>query len=206
NRMVQSIGKRDVLDYLDKIVDDSGGIAANRTLAAIRRFFSWCIERDYIAASPCAGIKDPAEKVSRDRVLSDDEIRWAWKAFEATGYPFGSMGKLLVLTGQRRDEVAGIVQAELNTGGKLWTIPGGRTKNADPHDVPLSDAALAVIEAAQGAKDRVPGAPRFLFSTTGETYVSGYSRAKRIIDAEMAEIVKQETGEAVEIPRWTMHD
>src|SRR6185436_6923142 len=73
-KMAHDITRRDVLDVLDRVVDSGAPIAANRTLSAIRKLFSWCVQRDIIAASPCAGVKPPTEERSRDRVLSDAEL------------------------------------------------------------------------------------------------------------------------------------
>jgi site-specific recombinase XerC len=68
-RRAQDITKRDVLDLLDGIVDRGAPIHANRVLAAVRKLFSWCIERDILTASPCTGLKAPATEQSRDRLL-----------------------------------------------------------------------------------------------------------------------------------------
>ena len=101
-----NVGKADVHDLLDKIIDRGAPISANRILAALRRMCSWAVERDIIKVSPCDGVKAPSAAVSRDRVLSDDELRIAWGAFEKTGWPFGPLARLLVLTGARLREVA----------------------------------------------------------------------------------------------------
>jgi hypothetical protein len=105
-KTVHEIARRDVLDLLDRIVDRGSPVTANRTLAAIGRLFSWCIERDILRASPCAGVKPPTSERSRDRVLADDEIRAVWQACDKVGWPFAPIVKLSILTAQRRDEVA----------------------------------------------------------------------------------------------------
>ena len=202
NRRIQDITKRHVLDLLDGIVDRGGGLSANRTLAAIRKLFNWAVQRGIITASPAAGIKAPLAEQSRDRVLSDDEIRWLWLACDKAGYPFGSMAKLLLLTGQRRNEVSGMTWAELDLDKALWTIPAGRSKNNQKHEVPLSDAALSVITSLP----RIKSDKGFLLTTNGETHVSGYSRAKAMLDKAMLEVARQERGADVQIPRWTLHD
>src|SRR5262245_4131021 len=78
SRMVHEITRRDVLDLLDRIVDGGAPIVANRALAAIRKFFNWCVARDIIAVSPCAGVKPPTPERARDRMLSDAELKLAW--------------------------------------------------------------------------------------------------------------------------------
>ena len=112
------------------------------------------------------------------------------------------MAKLLLLTGQRRNEVAGMIWAELDLDKALWRIPAGRTKNDEAHEVPLSDAALAVI----ASLPRIKSDKGYLFTTNGKTHVSGYSRAKAVIEHAMLEIARGERGQDIEIPRWTFHD
>jgi integrase len=202
NKRIQDITKRHVLDLLDSIVDRGGGLSANRVLAAVRKLFNWAVQRGIITASPVAGIKAPLAERSRDRVLSDDEIRWLWLACDKAGYPFGSMAKLLLLTGQRRNEVSGMTWGELDLDKAVWIIPAGRSKNDEKHEVPLSDAALLVIAFLPLVKSD----KGFLLTTTGETHVSGYSRAKAMLDKAMLELARQERGGDVEIPRWTFHD
>lgn len=209
-RRVQDITKRDVNELLDGIQDRSRargsgkiGPMANRVFSAVRKLFKWAIERDIVTASPCAGISPPVEEKSRDRILTDDEVRWFWKACEKQGEPFGHHFKLLLLTGQRLSEVTGIADAELNLPAKLWTIPKERAKNDKTHDVPLSDAALDVLAAVTRWKGRAG----LYFTTKGDTPVSGFSRAKASLDAAMLEIAREETGdEELEIPGWRLHD
>ena len=202
NKRIQDITKRHVLDLLDSIIERGGGLSANRVLAVIRKLFNWAVQRGIITASPVAGIKAPLAERSRDRVLSDDEIRWLWLASDKLAYPFGSMAKLLLLTGQRRNEVSGMTWTELDLDKALWTIPGGRTKNDEKHEVLLSDAALSVITSLP----RIKSDKGYLFTTNAETHVSGYSRAKALLDKAMIEIARAERGADVEIPCWTFHD
>jgi len=187
---------------LDAVIDRGGGLSANRVLAVVRKLFAWAMQRGVITASPAAGVKPPLAEQSRDRILTDDETRWLWLACDKAGYPFGSMAKLLLLTGQRRNEVAGMTWAELDLDKALWRIPAGRTKNDEAHEVPLSDAALAVI----ASLPRIKSDKGYLFTTNGETHVSGYSRAKAVIEHAMLEIARGERGQDIEIPRWTFHD
>ena len=202
HRRIQEITKRDILDLLDAVIDRGGGLSANRVLAVVRKLFAWAMQRGVITASPAAGVKPPLAEQSRDRILTDDETRWLWLACDKAGYPFGSMAKLLLLTGQRRNEVAGMTWAELDLDKALWRIPAGRTKNDEAHEVPISDAALAVI----ASLPRIKSDKGYLFTTNGETHVSGYSRAKVVIEHAMLEIARGERGQDIEIPRWTFHD
>jgi integrase len=191
-RMVHDITRRDVLDVLDRVVDGGAPIAANRVFAAVRKFFNWCVARDILAASPCAGVKPPTAERARDRVLSDDELRRVWAAAEKLGGTFGPLVKLLALTGQRRDEVAGIRWDELDLDTRLWTLPPARTKNNQPHEVPLSKAALAVLQNVP----RIASSPFVLTTNGGASAASGYSKGKRRIDASLPG----------DMPPWRLHD
>jgi integrase len=205
-RKVQSITRRDVLDLLDTLVDRGLGTGVNRVLAAVRRFFNWCVERDIIATSPAAGVKPPAPETSRDRVLSDAEIRLFWRATEALPYPFGPFGRALLLTAQRREEVAGMTRGELD--GSTWTIPRARAKNNVEHTVPLSGAVASLLDALP----RISGSAGFVFTSSGKTSISGFSKAKLAIDAKMLELARQDAvgrradPDAVTIAPWVLHD
>jgi integrase len=191
-RMVHEITRRDVLDILDRVVDGGAPIAANRVLAAVRKFFNWCVARDILAASPCAGVKPPSAERARDRVLSDDELRLVWAAAEKLGGTFGPLVKLLALTGQRRDEVARMRWEEADIENRLWTLPAERTKNNKPHEVPLSERTLAVLKKLPHA-----AASPFVFTTNGgASPASSYSKNKRRLDALLP----------ADMPPWRLHD
>jgi integrase len=193
-RRAQDITKRDVLDLLDGIVDDGAPILANRTLALVRRFFNWCLERDILAASPCAGVAPPAPETSRDRVLSDVELRKLWLACEGEEYPFGPLVQQLILTGQRVDEMRCLPWHEIDLTQKLWSLPGERAKNGRANMVPLSDLSADIFKKLPRVKNS-NGNSQFVFTTTGTTPVSGEARAKqRLADA----IGSSE--------HWTLHD
>src|SRR5262245_319471 len=191
-RVVHDITRRDVLDILDRVVDGGAPIAANRVFAAVRKFFNWCVARDILAASPCAGVKPPTAERARDRVLSDDQLRRVWAAAEKLDGTFGPLVKLLALTGQRRDEVAGVRWDELDLDTRLWTLPPARTKNNQPHEVPLSKAALAVLQKVP----RIASSPFVLTTNGGASPASGYSKNKRRLDALLP----------ADMPPWRLHD
>ena len=107
---------------------------------------------------------------------------------------------MLLLTGQRRDEVASMRDAEID--GSTWTLPAARTKNGRAHVVPLSEAALDVLVSV----DRVEGKAGYVFTTTGDTAVSGFTNARGRLEAIMAEIASAERGKAMEILAFTLHD
>jgi integrase len=194
------VKKSDIHDLLDEIVDRGAPIVANRTLAVFRRLCNWAVERGVVDASPCDKIKAPAAEESRDRVLSDDEVRLAWTAFERLGWPFGQIAQLLLLTGARRDEIASGRWSEIDLEAKTWTIAKERSKNGVAHEIPLSDAAIAILKQLPRIGDRKDA---LIFSTTGLTAVSGFSRAKDAID----NVILAARGAEVGAPdRWTFHD
>jgi integrase len=195
---VQDITKRDVISLLDT-VKDRAPVMANRTLAAIRKLFNWCLARDIIQISPCTLIDPPATEHSRDRILADDELQLVWKAADGDGWPFGTLVKILVLTGQRLSEVSGMRWDEIDLENKVWTLPPERVKNGQRHEVPLSNAAIEIISALP----RIKTSKGFVFTTTNETEVSGFSRAKSRLDAAIGAALPKN---AKLIENWTFHD
>ena len=189
SRLAREITRRDVLDLLDRIVDNGTPIAANRTLSAVRKMFNFAVSRDILAASPCSGVKPPSAERSRDRVLSDTELRNVWQAGEKIRGPFGALVRLLALTGQRRDEVAGMRWSEIDMDARTWTLARERVKNNQPHEVPLSAAAVAILTA-------LPRIGDFTLTTTGTVPASGFSKGKRQFDALLPH----------DMPPWRLHD
>ncbi|MHA1560439.1 MAG: tyrosine-type recombinase/integrase [Alphaproteobacteria bacterium] len=174
---------------------DSRGLGMHRTLS---KFFAWAMEHRLADTNPVRGVYRPSQGPAGDRVLADAEIRLFWSAAEALEEPFGPLFKLLLLTGQRRGEVAGMTVGELSEDGRLWTLPAIRTKNRRPHAVPLSSQAREVLASVRP----VDGRKGYIFSTTGKTPVSGFSRAKRRLDTEM---LKLSLSDKPSVP-WRLHD
>lgn len=197
-RNIQDIQRRDVIELLDAITDTGRVVTANRVRAYVSTFMNWCVEREVITVSPCAGVKPPAKEASRDRVLSDDEIRWFWQACDDIGQPWGALAKLLLLTGQRRGEAVGLTDAEIS--GDEWHLAADRTKNGRAHVVPLTDAAQSVLANIGRVGNR------WIFTTNGTAPVCGFTKGHGRICKRMAAIAADERCEPVEIPRWTLHD
>jgi integrase len=175
-RRIGGLSKADVLKLLDATADRAP-IMANRLLALIRKFFNWSQERGYIETNPCAGIKAPSKERTRERVLTDDELRKLWPAFEAMQYPFGALFKVLLITGQRVSEVAGMRRDELALDPvPLWTLSSERTKAARQHVVPLPSLAVDLLRS-------LPELGSYVFTTHGNKPVSGLSKAKARADA-----------------------
>jgi integrase len=160
--------------------------------------FAWACERDLLEASPCYGVRSPSQEVSRDRVLGDDELRLVMRAASSLEAPFGPFMKMLALTLQRRSEVAGMRWSEINWAEGLWTLPAGRTKNASEHIVPLPGAAINILEAMKATRFANSD---YVFTGTGRSPVSGFSKVKRQLDA----LIAAENGEAL-APPWRLHD
>ena len=172
-RPIGEIKRAEVVHVLDKLVATGMGAGANRALAAIKKVFSWCVDRGAIETNPLAALRPPAKEVSRDRVLTGSEIAACWRAVEDEGFPFEPFAKLIILTGQRRGEVAGMRWSELDLDNATWTIPATRSKNATRHVVPLAPMSVSLLE-------RVPrfAGSDLVFTTTGTTPISGFGRLK----------------------------
>jgi len=227
-RPIREITKADVNDLLDikaavrdrprKGRNAGAGIQANRTLTRLRTFFRWAKDMDLIDADPAEGVRRRVKETARDRALSDDEIRLFWISCDRLGWPFGPLFKLLLLTGQRLGEVAGMDWGEIELEKRQWTIPRHRAKNDRTHVVHLSNQALAIIESLpqievpQDAGGKPLIAARFLFTTTGLKPVSGFSHAKAAVDRYMLVLLGKELAgqgrEAAEasIDDWILHD
>jgi integrase len=171
-RKAKDIARRDVIALLDAIVERGSPIAANRTLAVIRRMFGWALSRDIVPSSPCVAVRAPAKENRRDRVLSADEIASLWHALDdpapAISPAIRLALKLQLVTGQRKGEVISAEWGEFDEG--VWTIPAAKAKNAMPHRVPLSPLALALLDEIKAAtsKRQDPssgGPPRWLFAS-----------------------------------------
>jgi integrase len=203
-RPIASLTRRDVLDLVEKIAERGAPVQANRTLSRLGALFRWAVERDRLAASPAERLKPLAVEQARDRVLSDAELRWMWHACDEIGWPFGPVARLLLLTGQRRNEVAGMTWTEVDLDGGLWTIPRHKAKNGREHQVQLSAAATSVLRSLPRFADFAD----MIFTTTLKTPVSGFADAKRRLDAAMLVAKRAELGthKGDAIPNWTLHD
>jgi integrase len=200
DRPLSSISRADVVRLLDAIVAAGAEIGANRTLAYLRALFNWAVKRGRLLSSPVSGVDAPTKERTRDRVLSDDELRWLWRACEKIDWPFGPLVKLLLLTGQRRDEVATLRWSELDFDKRTWTLPREKAKNNRAHEIHVSDAAIEVLRS-------LPRTGALLFTSTGSTAVSGFSRAKRRLDVAMfAAKSDQPSAPCEPIPPWVLHD
>jgi integrase len=180
------IRRSDINDLLRKIEKEAGPVMAHRTLAYMRKVFNWYAFENEKFESPI--VRGTAgflgfESVARDRILNDDEIRAVWKV---DGSTFAALVKFLLLTGARRTEAAAMTWAEVKDGD--WTLPAARNKVDDDFIRPLSKAAKAILD----DRPKIEGNPYVL--STGRSFLSGFSKAKREFD------------EACGVTDWTLHD
>ncbi|HUW79350.1 MAG TPA: tyrosine-type recombinase/integrase, partial [Acidocella sp.] len=152
-------------------------VMATRARNYARAAFAWAVRRKLIPVSPFTGVEVENREVSRDRVLSDAELGEAWLAAGGLGHPWGAYFKLLLLTLQRRGEVAGMEWGELSADFKTWTVPAARAKNGKAHIVHLAEPARLILQ-------RLPRfeKSRFVFTTNGKTPISGFTRSKHWLD------------------------
>ncbi len=199
HKLIKEVTRRDVIELVDRVVDRGSPYRANSVLAAVRKLFNWSIERGIVDASPVVGIGMPQKIEQRDRILEDDEIKTVWGAFENLGYPFGPLFKLLLLTGQRRNEVAKMRWCDIDLDNRVWTLPKEMTKAHRLHTVPLSEQAIEIIETLP----HIAGSD--LVFTTGKgrnrekpnrmnVPVRGFGKAKARVDRWLG------------IPDWRLHD
>jgi integrase len=174
-RSVHEISKRDVVEIVSAIEQRGAPGTANKTLKSIKTFLRWCVGRAVLDRSPAEGVPLPAREVARDRILDDKELAQVILAARRIGGPYGGIVELLALTGQRREEVAGLQREELDLAQRIWTIPKARTKNAKAHIVHLSNQALAVLKRAD---QRGP----LVFTVLGTKSFQDFTHAKRRLD------------------------
>jgi integrase len=185
------------VDVIDEIATSQDDVAADRARIALGGFYSWAIERGYCETSPTINISRRAEIRARDRVLSEGELAEVWRACRDDDY--GNIVKLLILTGQRRDEVGSLAWSEVDLDKRQLDLPGERTKNHRPHIVPLSDEAMSILASIERRDERE------LVFGRGTGGFSGWSKAKAELDARIAGSRKA-SGIRKPIPPWVLHD
>jgi integrase len=197
NRSITDIRREEIAAAIREIVRSGRPGQAHNSFSILRRMFNWAIgSSEYgLDHSPMAALK-PADVIGqqrgiRDRVLTDAELRAIWQGADALGYPHGAIVKMLVLTGQRLNEIASLQWSEIDLAQKVITISADRMKGGIAHEVPLAPMAYAMLSD--------PSFPRwkrgpFVFSATGERPVQGFSKLKAKID------------QASGVSDWVLHD
>lgn len=208
DKPVPHIGRADIQPIIDAIPVRRKGIR-RAVFAYASVLFGWVAGRGDISRNPLADMVKPEAPKSRDRVLTDDELAVIWRASETLVGPIGPFFRLLILTGQRRSEVAAMNWLELDRVTAMWTIPADRAKNRVAHIVPMSAMVIGELDrlakAVHGDEQRVEAEkwPRagFVLTTTGRTAISGFTKAKNALNAGIAE-----ARDGIELPGWRIHD
>lgn len=207
---IDKLTRRDLAEQFTILVETSGPITANRVRGMVSKLFSWAMGLGLVEANPVAGTVRPSPEKTRDRILSTAEIQLLWRATEeATDY--ARIVRLLLLTGQRREEVAAMHWGEISGEGRTWTIPADRAKNGRAHDVPLSPQVRAILARVERRQDR-----DFVFGRGTGGY-SGYSRSKRVLDQKLAVMraeirlgrqleLGEQPGSKDALSPWVLHD
>jgi Site-specific recombinase XerD len=183
------IRRADVRDLIEGI---DGIVAPGRALAIIRTLFRYAMARDWVDASPAEAIPNPSADTPRDRYLDMKEVATVYRATDLLGYPFTGFLKLLVLTGQRRTEVASMRWADINLDAGTWVLSSDDTKSARAHLVPLAPQAVRLLKAT-------PQLGPYVWSSNGKSHIKGYSKAKMKLDALL-------TARGAELKPWRLHD
>ncbi len=168
-------------------------------LAILSSLFGWLLRQRRVTTNPCAGIHRPPASKPRERVVSSDELRRLWLACDEVEEPFRSIFRLLALTGQRLNEVAGMRREELRDDG-MWHLSGSRTKNRLAHLVPLPALALSIIAGMPA------GRTQFIFTTSAGRPPTSWSGPKARLDAAMLTLAQEERGPDIVIEPWRLHD
>lgn len=180
------IRRAHVAALLGTIAETSGPFASNRARAALSTFFAWLVGEGLTETNVVIGTNKATAETARDRVLTDAELGAVWRA--ADNRTFGPVVRLLILTGQRREEVAAMRWSELDLQGAVWRLPAERTKNKRPHDVPLSATALEILAGVSVREGR-----DLLFGE-GKGGFSGFSKALEAFEARSG------------VTGWRIHD
>ncbi len=200
DRLADSVNRADVTRLIDGVATGGGKptpVMARAVAAQLSAFYTWAMPRLHrLEFNPCRDAGKPEKPKARKRVLSNAELKALWTALEGEGLPWGPSVKLLLLTGQRRDEVFSADRSEFDLDAKLWTIPSDRAKNDHTQLVPLSQAALELVEAVPV----VDGSAKLFPSRSNpEKGASGFSKA-------LARIITNMEAELGPIERFRLHD
>jgi integrase len=183
-----ALRRADIVEMFDDLQNEKGLRAqVNRVRSQVVAMLNWALEREWIDANPAAGIKKRPGEAPRQRSLTDDELRAVWRAADALPAPSGPFVKMLILTGQRRDEVRCLQWGEVSETAKTWTLPAARNKGKRDHYVPLSDPALALLTGTTRQGD-------YVFTVDGRKPYAGTKRLKAILDRHSG------------VTGWVLHD
>lgn len=191
DKPLAEIKRGDIQDLQRGLIQRGYKAQTNRVLTQVKAALNWAVDQEWIDANPAARVKrQSALEVPRDRVLSPSELRALWIASDTLSEPSRTLVKMLMLTGQRGDEVRGMRWDELDRSNSLWIIPAERSKTKRSHLVPLPRDVAALLAA-------LPRLGPFVFTVTGVKPYAGQVRLKRILDRD---------AKTAEWPSWVFHD
>ncbi|NIJ64251.1 integrase [Sphingomonas leidyi] len=204
DKSIRDITRADVVQHLDRYNDRPG--MKKLVHSTLRKLFNWAEDRGDIERSPIDRMKAPKAVAARRRILSPEEVIAVWHAAAELGSLWRPYIRLLLCTMARREEVANMDWAEVDLDAAMWQLPAERAKNDQPHRIPLNVLALSELESLAVARKG------FVFTTTGKTGISGFSKMKKALDEKMLGLLRDraakrgEKPESVELPQWRLHD
>ena len=152
-RAIVDIRRRDVRELVEAIAQRGAPVMANRVLACVRKMFSFAVDRELVEHNPAARLGRPGgAETSRDRVLTEEELRAFWAECDGQAAAMAAFYKLRLLTAQRGKEVASMQWGDVDLESGWWTIPAGIAKNKLAHRVPLAPTTIALLQALQPEK------------------------------------------------------
>lgn len=175
-RLLQDIGTREISIVIDR-ARRSAPSEAKHAFSVLRKFFNWAKQQRLVAHSPCDGLEFGFRANPRTRVLADAELVAVYRAAEQLGYPYGPIVQLLLLTGQRRGEIANLRRSHINASHWLITLPASIVKNGREHTFAYGELAAKII-------DGIPDQGDLLFPARGfdDRAFSGWSKVKAVLD------------------------
>jgi integrase len=176
---VDTIDRRIIAERLGAVEKDSGAVTANRVRASVSAMFTWGMKEGLALANPAANT-NKREETARDRILADGELRLIWKSLD--GNQYGTIVRLLMLTGQRANEIAGLRWSEIDFDRRIILLSGERTKNGRPHEIPMAKTTRSLLAAQRTIEGRD------LVFGKGAGPFSGFSRRKEVLDSRIAEM------------------
>jgi integrase len=195
------IDRRTIAQRLGEIETSSGPVARNRVRSTLSAFFAWAVTEGLLDANPVQGTAKLDEGGSRERTLTPTELGELWSVLDAEPNPqFTDIVRLLILTGQRREEIGGLRWNEIDLDRGLVVLPPERTKNSRQHEVPLSHQARAILARQPKRKGR-----DFIFGI-GQAGFSGWSKCKERLDQALLAARRQTNRKPKPLPDWRFHD
>jgi integrase len=200
-RSISEIHRREFKRLIEELADNKPG-TAREVLKYLKVMYLWALDEEYVEQSPVATIKVPehAKEKPRKRWLRDSEVAVVWQAWEHMDSPFREWFKVLLLTGQRRSEVAQMRWCDIDLNAAVWTIPvedGMVNKSQREHEVPLTNEVIEILET-------LPHIGPFIFTTDGKTHIQNFSGFKKQCDELVTNICNDSA--STHLNSWWIHD